>query len=407
MAVFIYKATDRAGKMITGSMDAKDKAMVINKLQDLDYFPLNVSQNKQIKGGFSGKLKSQKLFERISQKEILNFTDQLSTLVGAGVPLDRSLTMLTQLTTNKKLSEVIEDVHKNVHGGSTFADALAKYPKFFSKLYIGMIKAGERGGVLEGVLARLAGFLESAKNLKENVISALIYPIFLTLVGGGAVAILLLFVVPKFSVIFADMGMALPLPTAILLGFSHFLIDWWFVIVGLAVSIYFGFRYYINTPNGRWKWDGFKLKMPLFGELIQKLEIARFTRTLGTLIESGVPILQSLAIVKDILANIVISQAINKVQSGIKEGEKISGPLRESGLFPALAIHMIDVGEETGQLEEMMFKVADTYEKDSNNTVKRMVGLLEPVLILFMGLIVGAIVISMLLAIFSVNDMPI
>ncbi|MGA1867004.1 MAG: type II secretion system inner membrane protein GspF [bacterium] len=407
MPVFLYRATDREGKIITGTMEAKDKPMVINKLQDLDYFPLTVSLNKVAGGGFSEILKNQRIFERIGQKDILNFTQQLSTLVGAGIPLDKSLTTLSQLTNNQKLTDVIEDIHKNVHGGSQFADALAQYPKLFSKLYIGMIKAGERGGVLEAVLARLSDFLESARNLKESVINALIYPLLLTFVGGIAVTVLLIFVVPKFSTIFADMGTTLPLPTAILLEFSQFLAQFWWALSGLLLIAYMVWKYYIATPTGRWKWDGFKLKMPLFGTLVQKIEIARFTRTLGTLIESGVPILQSLKIVKDILGNVVISEAIDNVQSGIKEGERISGPLKESGLFPALAVHMIDVGEETGQLEEMMFKVADVFEKESSNAVKRMVGLLEPVLILVMGVLIGFIVISMLLAIFSINELPI
>jgi len=406
MPIFLYKATDRAGKIVTGTMEAKDKPMLIGKLQDLDYFPVSVSVNKDSKARFSEMFKNQRLFERISQKDMLNFTQQLSTLVGAGIPLDKSLTTLSQLTTNQKLTEVIEDVHKNVHGGSQFADALAQYTKLFSRLYIGMIKAGERGGVLEAVLVRLSEFMESSRELKDNVINALIYPLLLTLVGGIAVTVLLVFVVPKFSTIFADMGTTLPLPTAILLEFSHFLAQFWWALIGLLVIVYMTGKYYINTPTGRWKWDGFKLRMPLFGTLVQKIEIARFTRTLGTLIESGVPILQSLRIVKDILGTVVISKAIDNVQISIKEGENISGPLKESGLFPPLAVHMIDVGEETGQLEEMMFKVADVFEKESSNAVKRVVGLLEPVLILVMGVVVGFIVISMLMAIFSINEMP-
>lgn len=406
MPLFVYKASDRSGKIITGTMEAKNRSMVINRLQNSSYFPIKIEEGTGKRSTLSERLKGKRLFSRISKKEILGFTQQLSTLTGSAIPLDRSLATLKQLTQNERLASLIDDVHKNVHGGSLFADALAQHSRYFSKLYVNMIKAGETGGVLEGVLARLAEFLESAQELKDNIVSALIYPILLTIVGGAAVTVLLIFVVPKFKMIFLDMGQTLPMPTQILLGFSQGIIDYWWLILGVCGVVYYLVRRYINTPRGRWKWDSTKLKIPLFGDLIQKIEIARFTRTLGTLIQSGVPILQSLSIVKDIIGNVVISRAISDAQVSIKEGEKISEPLKESGVFPPLAVHMIDVGEETGQLEAMMFKVADTFETEVRNAVKRMIGLLEPALILLMGIIVGFIVISMLIAIFSINEVP-
>jgi len=406
MAVFVYKAADKTGNVITGTMEAKDKAMVINRLQASSYFPIKIEQGSASRATLSERVKGKRLLERVSPKEILGFTQQLATLTGSAIPLDRSLSTLKQLTSNEKLASIIDDIHKNVHGGSLFADALAQHPKYFSKLYINMVKAGEAGGVLEAVLARLAEFLESSQELKENIISALIYPILLTLVGGSAVAILLIFVVPKFKLIFLDMGQSLPLPTQILLGFSQTIIDYWPLILMALGLFYFLIRRYIRTPQGRWKWDRMKLNLPLFGSLIQKIEIARFTRTLGTLIQSGVPILHALNIVKDIIGNTVISKAISNVQSSIKEGEKISEPLKQSGVIPPLAVHMIDVGEETRQLEDMMFKVADTFEAEVRTAIKRVVGLIEPALILVMGIIVGFIVISMLIAIFSINELP-
>lgn len=404
MAVFTYKATDRLGKPVTGNIEAKDKKAVIARLQESDYFPIRIeekgkSSSRERKLSFS-------FGQRIKKKDVLIFTSQLATLTSSGVPLDRSLTILTELTENKKLSQIIADVQKSVHGGSHFTDALARHPRVFTKLYLSMVKAGESGGVLENVLIRLADFLESSQDFKDSVTSALIYPVLLTLVGGGAVIVLLTFVVPKFTQIFADMGQTLPLPTRFLLGLSTILLHYWWLVVALTLGVVFSIRYYINTADGKWFWDSLKLRLPIWKDLTQKIEVSRFSRTLGTLVQSGVPILQSLAIVKDVIGNSVLAKAIREIQGKIKEGEKISGPLRQSHLFPPMAIHMIDVGEETGQLESMLFKVADAYDVETRTSVKRMVALLEPALILFMGVVVGFIVISMLMAIFGINDIP-
>ena len=406
MAVFTYKATDRLGKLVTGSIEAKDKKAVILRLQELNYFPVRVEE----KGKSSSQGTEQKFSfsfgQRIKKKDVLIFTSQLATLTSSGVPLDKSLTVLTELTENKKLSQVVADVQKSVHGGSHFTDALARHPKVFSKLYLSMVKAGESGGVLEGVLTRLAEFLESSQDFKESITSALVYPVLLTLVGGGAVAILLTFVVPKFTQIFADMGQTLPLPTRFLVGFSTLLVSYWWLLVGVILALFLSIRQYIKTEDGKWFWDSLKLHFPVWGNLTQKIEVSRFSRTLGTLVQSGVPILQALAIVKDIMGNSVLAKAIKEIQGRIKEGEKISDPLRQCHLFPPMAIHMIDVGEETGQLEVMLFKVADAYDRETRTSVKRMVSMLEPALILVMGLVVGFIVISMLMAIFGINDIP-
>ena len=406
MAVFVYKAADKTGNIISGTMEARDKAMVISRLQASSFFPIKIEQGAGTRASFSERVKGRRFLERVNHKDILSLTQQLATLTGSAVSLDRSLSILKQLATKEKLASIIDDIYKNVHGGSLFADALAQHPKHFSKLYINMVKAGEAGGVLEAVLARLAEFLESAQELRDNIISALIYPIILTLVSGAAVAIILIFVIPKFKLIFMDMGQTLPMITQVVLGFSQVIIDYWWLILGVFAVLFYFIKRYINTPKGRWKWDRMKLNMPILGDLVQKVEIARFTRTLGTLIQSGVPILQAMNIVKDIVGNTIVSKAIGNAQSSIKEGEKISEPLKQSGVFPPLAVHMIDVGEETGQLENMLFKVADSFEVEVRTAVKRLVGLLEPALILFMGFIVGLLVISMLVAIFSLNEMP-
>ncbi len=405
MPEFAYKATDRLGKMIEGSMEAKEERVVVSKLQALGYIPIQV--------GLPGETKALSLdvanllpFKRVSTKDVMTFTHHLSTLLMAGLPLDRSLSILTELTQNRELSRILVEVLNGVRGGSSLADALAKYPKVFSRLYVNMVRAGEAGGFLEKILVRLSHFLESSQELKDYVASAMVYPILLSFVSGGAVIILLTYVIPKFTTIFADMGAALPASTQLLLTISDGVRDYWWALLLGGTGLYFGARSYLKTEEGRLRWDGFKLRMWIVRTLIQKIEIARFARTFGTLIQSGVPILQSLSIVKEIISNQVIARSMAEIHSGLKEGEGISHPLRRTNLFPPLAIHMITVGEETGTLDEMLLKVADTYDQDVRNTVKRFVSLLEPALILFMSLIVGFVVISMLMAIFSVNEIP-
>jgi general secretion pathway protein F len=269
-----------------------------------------------------------------------------------------------------------------------------------------MVKAGEAGGVLDDVLKRLGAFLESSQDFKDYIKSAMVYPIFLVFVGGISIIILLTFVIPKFSIIFSDMRQAIPLSTRVLLGFSAALKTYWPVILGGLGVIYFLMRRYIKTPAGSLKLDHYKLHFPIAGELVKKIEVARFARTLGTLAQSGVPILQALNLVKDIIGNQVIAGTLGNVYNRVKEGERLSRPLGEIDVFPSLAIQMITVGEETGRLDEMLLRVAENYEKVARDTVRRLVSFLEPAMILGMGVVVGFIVISMMMAIFSINDMP-
>jgi general secretion pathway protein F len=267
-----------------------------------------------------------------------------------------------------------------------------------------MVRAGEAGGVLDVVLDKLNEFLESSKALKDHVLSVMIYPIILLLTGGASIIVLLTFVLPKFSVMFAELGGSLPLPTKILLAFSNALRSYWWVALSALILCWIIFKSYIKTQAGRYNWDGFKIK--LLGEIIKKLETARFCRTLGTLLKSGVPLLQALNNSKDVISNQVIASSIDTVSKGAKEGKGIAAPLSGSKIFPPLALSMITVGEETGQLDTMLMKVANTYEKSLNMTIKRFVTLLEPVMILTMGLIIGFIVVSMLIAIFSITELP-
>ena len=269
-----------------------------------------------------------------------------------------------------------------------------------------MVRAGEAGGVLDIVLKRLEEFLESSQQLKSSVINAMIYPMLLISVMSLVIIFMLMFVIPRFSVMFADMGQTLPLPTRILLNVSNGIKDYWWLLIGLMTGVFFGFRAYLKTPAGRYKWDSLKLRLIGIRSIIEKIEVARFCRTLGTLIKSGVPILQAITIVKEIIGNIVISDSLTEIHKRIKEGEGISTPLRRQNIFPPLAIHMIKVGEETGRLEDMLLIVADVYDREVQNALKRFISLLEPLLILLMSVLVGFIVLSIVLAIFSINEMP-
>ncbi len=403
MPEFAYRATDRMGKIVEGLMEAPVERDVIGKLQSMGYIPIKVGHPGKTRS-FSLDIDIAGFFRRISSKDVMTFTQQLSTLISASLPLDKSLSIVAELTEKGEFQKVINEVLSSIQGGVTFADALAKHPKVFSKLYVNMIKAGEAGGVLEMILERLVDFLEGSQDLKETVTSAMLYPILLS---GFCVLIVVLFltvIIPMFSAMFEDAGDKVPASAQFLLGLSAAIKGYWWVIAGVIGGTCFGIKRYLATENGRLKWHELQLKIFMIKTLVQKIEVARFARTLGTLIRSGVPILQALNIVKETISNLVIAGSLVGIHEGVKEGEGISKPLKSAGTFPPLAIHMITVGEETGRLDEMLLKVADTYDKDVRTAVKQFVSILEPLLILFMAFVVGSIVVTMILAIISVND---
>ena len=397
MAVFSYRATTMAGESIEGVIEASDEKLALERLKNTGVIPLRIVAAKQ--GGLKGRIDL-----RRSKSDLLTFTGELSVLLGAGLPLDRGLNILSEISEGKAMKEIIESVLKAIREGSSFSDALQKHPKTFPRLYVNMVRAGEAGGVLEVVLDKLNEFLESSKELKENILSAMIYPVILSVTGGISIIILLTFVLPKFSVIFAELGGSLPLSTQILLGVSTALRTYWWACLAVLIGAGALLRSYMGSSKGRYAWD--KLKLRLLGDVIRKLETARFCRTLGTLLRSGVGILQALNNSKDVISNRVIASGLDEVVKGAKEGKGISGPIANAKVFPVLAISMIKVGEETGQLDTMLLKVATAYEKSLKEAVKRFVGFIEPAMILLMGLIIGFIVISMLLAIFSMTDLP-
>jgi general secretion pathway protein F len=403
MAEYLYKATTLSGQTVEGAMDGRDEEAIIQSLHQLGYIPIRITSHQE--KGTRLRLPSF-LRQHVGVKNLLTFTQELSTLISAGLPLDRSLNILGTLTENDTLRETVKDVLKKVEGGNSLAQALANHARIFPKLYINMVKAGESGGFLETILSRLAQYLQSTKEIRDHLISVMIYPLILTLVTGISITVLVTFVIPRFARIFSDIKQAIPLPTQIVLTFSQLVRDYWWAGLGAVLLIYFGLKAYIKNEERKWRWDRFKLRWILLGDLIKKVEVARFARTLGTLLQSGVPILPAFNLVKEISQNLAISRSITHVHDRLREGKGISRSMEETGVFPPLAIHMISVGEETGTLDAMLIKVAEAYEESVRTAVKRFVSLLEPLIILMMGGVILFIVISILWAILSVNELP-
>lgn len=405
MPVFRFEAVDAAGEIRAEEIMAASQDEVILKLRDQGLLPLVVEEANS--DGLSRILNISLLGgrQRVSQKHIGLITQQLAQLLKAGLPLDRALTVLISVNNEPKVQKLLTRIQEAVRGGSGLADALEAQSGVFTRLYLNMVRAGEAGGSLEVVLERLADFLERSKALKDTVTSALIYPLILLLVAGASVVILLTYVVPQFQTLFDDAGEALPLATQIVIGLGEGVRRyWWLGVVLLAGSILF-FRQQFSQIETRYRWDRLALRTPLIGDLIAKVETARLARTLGTLLRNGVPLLSALGIVREIIANQVLSQSLGAVAENLKAGQGLAEPLLKQQVFPPLAIHMIRVGEETGQLDAMLLQVADTYDGEVQTTVKRLLSLLEPILILGLGLIIAGIIMSILVAIISINDL--
>jgi general secretion pathway protein F len=402
MPVFTYRAADRRGQTIDGVMEAIDARAVIDRLRKEAYFPIKVAAQ-----GDRAALFSLGGGSRVRQRDLLALTQMLATLFEAGLPLDRALSILEELAPSPRVKTIVADLLHSVRGGSSLSEALAKHhPRPFSRLYINMVRAGEKGGVLEVSLRRLAEFLEARAAFNEAVVSALAYPLVITTVGAAAIIFLMTFVIPRFATIFNDLGQAIPLPTQILMSVSAALQSYWWVGATLAMAGVLAWRIWTGTPHGRASWDQIVLRLPIAGPLALKVETARFARTLGTMLKSGVPVLGAMAVVGDMMSNQAVGRAVARVAEGVKRGGTIAAGMQEHTAFPALAVHMVRVGEETGRLEEMLLKVADTFEADVRSELKRVLGLLEPAIILCMGVLVAFIVVAMLLAIFSINDVP-
>ncbi len=410
MPVFAFEAVKNDGQKVQSEVTAGSKDEAIKKIQDQGLRPTRIkaqkeeSKSRAVPGVEKAPAKKKVgLFTGgVSSNDIVTFTTQLSTLQDAGLPIVRSLKILEEQQKPGRFKNQLEEVSSEVEQGSTLSEAMAKYPKSFDKLYISMVKAGEAGGVLDVILRRLAGFMEKSQKLRKQVKGALIYPAAVITVAILILVVIMLFVVPAFEKMFADIGQALPAPTQLLLSTSQAIQTYWYLIPLIPIFLMVVMKLIARTEAGEKALDAFKLRMPVFGNIIKKSSVARFCRTLGTLIASGVPILEALRIVKDAVGNVIISNAIEDVHGSIREGDTIADPLRSSGIFDELLVNMIDVGEETGELDKMLMKIADNYEADVDVAVEGMSSLLEPLLIVGMGLVVGFIVISLFLPLVSI-----
>ena len=420
MPRYNYIAMDAHGKETKGTIEVASQNEAISRVKEMGLFPTKIVEGEKSqekapqkkagpKAGGKGKksglninlnIKIPGLSGRVKAKVLTVFTRQLATLVDAGLPLLRGLRVLEKQERNSALKSILRELALAIEGGSTFSEALAQHPKVFNRLYVNMVKAGELGGVLEVALRRLAEFSEKAQKIKGKVKAAMFYPIAVTIVALGILILLLTYVIPKFQLVFVGMlgpNEKLPTFTLIVMGISNVVKDhiiW--TAIGLAVFVVL-FLLFIKTKFGRWAWDSFKLKVPLIGPVVRKVAISRFTRTLGTLISSGVPILQALTIVRETAGNVVISNAVSLVHESVKEGETITAPLEGSGVFPPMVVSMVDVGEQTGALPEMLLKIADNYDEEVDNAVASMTSLLEPIMIVVLAVLVGSIVIAMFL----------
>lgn len=412
MPDFDYIALNAQGQETAGTITANSEGEASTLLRGQNLFPTKLAPKGQLAGakkrvGAAAKRrKKAKSGGKVKGKTLMIFTRQLATLIDAGLPLLRGLTVLAKQEPNPVLQRTINSLADSVQTGSTFSESLAQHPKIFNKLYINMVKAGELGGVLELVLNRLAEYQEKAQKLKNKIVSAMVYPVIVMFIAVAIVFFLLLFIVPKFKKIFEEMlgpDEPLPLITRVVTGASGWLIErpyvlpnaLWLILAG--VGVYLIFKAIVSTKGGRRALDRFKLNMPVFGDIQRKSAISRFSRTLGTLVTSGVPILQALNITRDTAGNVIVADAINKVHDAVREGESMVAPLEESKVFPSMVISMVDVGEETGQLPEMLLKIADVYDDEVDNAVGALTSLLEPIMIVLLALIVGVIVLALFL----------
>ncbi|HOW97549.1 MAG TPA: type II secretion system F family protein [Kiritimatiellia bacterium] len=414
MAKFSYTALDAKGRETQGEIEADNQTSALSKIREKGLFPTQVADaaakpaKKKATKGAGGMMKMElrmpAFLSRVKTKQLMVWTRQLATLVNAGLPLLRGLRVLTKQEKNPLLKRTVSEMAESIESGSTFAEALAQHPRIFNKLFVNMVKAGEVGGVLDVVLLRLAEFMEKAQKIKSKVVSAMVYPVVVLIMAGSILTFLMIFIVPKFQDIFADLleGEQLPGLTRMVLSVSKTMTSRLPIVVGIVVILVVLAKILAKARFGRLVMDNLKLKMPIFGTLVRKTAIARFTRTLGTLMTSGVPVLQALNIVRDTVQNEVISKAVGLIHDSVKEGENMTRPIEACGVFPPMVVSMVEVGEETGGLPEMLMKIADSYDDDVDNTVVGLTSIIEPILIIFLAIIVGTIVIALFLPLISI-----
>ncbi|MCE5321999.1 type II secretion system F family protein [bacterium] len=398
MSTFVYTALDPNGKTVKGKVDAESEQLVMSKLHEQRYHILSLNEERSHAKAVSSSTIPK---GKVKLNDMVIFSRQFATMIDAGIAIVRCLDILEGQTKDPVLKPVIAQCKKDVKGGLSLTDAFGKHPNVFSRLYVNMVKAAETGGILDKILERLSGFLESEQEIRGKIKSAMVYPILVLSFAVIMVIALFLFVLPKFKEIFDSMNVEMPGATKMLFALSDIAVKFWYVLPILVVGGAFAYRWYRNTDSGAWQIDMLKLKFPVIGELVQKMAISRFSRTFATLIASGVPMMRSLEIVGETSGNRVIAHTIENARNAIREGQKISTPLATSGLFPQMVTHMIDIGEETGRLSEMLAKVSDFYDQEVDNAVKGLTSMIEPCLIVMMGGLVGFIAISIMAPIFK------
>jgi general secretion pathway protein F len=402
MATFFFRAVATDGKLRTGSLTAENDKTVTRELRKQGLTPIYVGLDQ--KKPFELKLPA---MGRGRRRDVLFFTQELSTLLNAGVPIDRALTITSEITERPQFRFIIVDILRVLKGGKSLADSLGVHPEYFSDLFVNMVRAGEASGSLAAVFERLSEFERSRDELRSYIISSMIYPSLLATVGIGSIFVLLNFVVPRFAAVFEDSRMKIPVPTMIMLEASKIVQAYWWMAAGAVLVTALIFRTYIRTAVGRLWWDSLRLRIPLLGDALRKAETARFARAMATLVGNSVPLVQSIGISAAILNNRKIAGALGEVAQGVKRGEGIATPIRKAAVFPPLAAHLLMVGEETGRLDQMFARMAEIYETDTRAAVKRFTALFEPLVILVMGIMVGALILSMLLAITSINEVAV
>jgi general secretion pathway protein F len=403
VATFFFRAVAADGRMRSGSLTGDNEKLVTRELRKQGLTPVYVGPTPK-STSFDLKLPS---FGGGRQRDVLFFTQELSTLLTAGVPLDRALAITGELTVRPEFRFIVLDVLRVLKGGRSLADSLATHPEYFSELYVNMVRAGEASGALAIIFERLADFERTRDDLRNYIISSMVYPGLLTLVGLGSIFLLLNFVVPRFATLFSDSRMKIPAPTQMMLTASRFVQAYWWMGAVAVAAMAIAWRLYTRTPAGRLWWDAARLRIPLLGDALRKAETARFARAMATLLANAVPLVQAIAIAAATLGNRMIAGAMTGVAMGVKRGEGIAGPLRKAAVFPPLAAHLLTVGEETGRLDAMFLRMADIYENDTRASIKRFTSIFEPIVILLMGVIVGGLILSMLLAITSINDVQV
>ncbi len=396
--MFVWKGKTAKGESLSGEYEATDRKVVGNYLRKRRIVISSIKKKpKDIEISFLQK-------KGVGVKDLAVFTRQFATMVNAGLPLVQCLDILGRQLEKPHFKKVVQDVMADVEGGTTLAEAMEKHPKIFSDLYVNMIAAGEAGGILDVILNRLAVFLEKADALARKVKGAMTYPVIVLTVAGGACIFMLMFVIPVFAKMFSDFGGELPTPTRIVMNLSDFIRGYWWALLSGSLAISFAYKTYRKTENGRFVTDKLAMKVPVLGTVIQKSAVARFTRTLGTLISSGVPILQGLEITSRTAGNTVIQRAIEKTSEAISQGETIAAPLKESGVFPPMVTQMIGIGEQTGALDEMLSKIADFYDDEVDSAVDALTAAIEPIMIVVMGGMVGSMLVAMYLPMFKMSS---